>query len=346
MPHMMLFTARALPAGTGRASKAHASVLVVSGERAFLCHPGDVVACRSMASSNTIYVKTTVGPAYPANVDQTLGYAVQGSNLHGPLGQIIASTVPIAPSPDPIDRVQKIYPPWQVGWAERDAGTHTPRIYQGSWTWGVDAVPPMSADEANEFTTATDQEDILSEDLTRLARVTRPDPKTHHVYGSRIRDLLIRACTEVESQMKGVMKANGAKPQMKRFCTLDYVKLLGPMRLDEYAIRLTRYRDYPVIEPFKGWDPTNSTASIAWYDAYNATKHDREQEFHRGTLEHALSAAGALVIMLAAQYGPAGTRMLRDTSFFTFVKRPDWHHRDRNYAPPPGGQWTPVPYQF
>jgi hypothetical protein len=46
------------------------------------------------------------------------------------------------------------------------------------------------------------------------------------------------------------------------------------------------------------------TASLSWYDAYNAVKHDRESNFHRSTLENVLNACAALHILQVAQWGP------------------------------------------
>jgi hypothetical protein len=40
------------------------------------------------------------------------------------------------------------------------------------------------------------------------------------------------AATEVEAQWRGVLAPNGCSPA--RLSTADYVKILKPMRLDEY----------------------------------------------------------------------------------------------------------------
>lgn len=296
-----------------------------------------------MPSKNTIYVQVPSAAYMP---DQTMGYALMpNGDVFGILGIPTAQAHSITGA-NPLTFIQGAYPSYKVDWAEHDAGTYTPRFYRGTWAthnWpGMH--PPMSNAQANEFTTATEQEDILSGDLVELARVVSPDPTTRHAYGSKIRNLLISACTEVESQMKGILKANGYKPT-GNFTTNDYIKLCGPLRLEEYALRLTHYRDYGEIRPFQAWDSKHPTVSLAWYDAYNATKHDRELSFNRGALEHAISAVGALLILLAAQYGPERARPFRD-SFFTFGSRPEWDHKDRTYAPPPGASWNAALHAF
>lgn len=299
-----------------------------------------------MPSGNTIYVKVPVSTISP---DQTMGYAVlPNGDIEGILGlppQV--GSVQQAHGVDPLILMQRSYPSYDVGWAEHDAGVYTPRFYRGNWAnnW-PGMLPPMNDMEASEYTTAREQEDILSIELTDIARVVRPEQNTKHVYGSKIRNLLLAACTEVESQMKGILKANGTVANSKHFNTTDYVKLHRPLRLEEYSLTLSRYRDYGEIWPFQGWNATHSTTSLPWYDAYNATKHDRELNFNRGTLEHAIAATGALAILLLAQYGPSAARPAFLDSFFTAGSRPFWDNKDRTHAPPTGGSWTPLLHTF
>lgn len=299
-----------------------------------------------MVSTNTLYVKI---PVTNLNPDQTMGYAVLASgDLYGPLGTPAPLCRPLG-GVDGLAFMQATYGPptgYDVGWTERDAGVYTPRIYRGGWNLGWPGFyPDRTAAQENEFTTALEQEDILSSDLQEIARVVSPDVSNENAWGSKIRNLLMVACTEVESQMKGILKANGAMPTFKHFTTVDYVKLMAPLRLEEYTLKLARYRDYQDVVPFQGWTAANSTGSLAWYDAYIATKHDRELNFNRATLAHAISAAGALAILMAAQYGPPAIRPV-GRSLFTFVSMPEWHHRERTYAPPPSGNWTPVIHKF
>jgi hypothetical protein len=42
---------------------------------------------------------------------------------------------------------------------------------------------------------------------------------------------------------------------------------------------------------------------LSWYDAYNKTKHDREDNLNVGTLDNAVKAVGAAVVMFYAQFG-------------------------------------------
>ncbi|MGH1556984.1 hypothetical protein ACRAWD_02635 [Caulobacter segnis] len=101
-------------------------------------------------------------------------------------------------------------------------------------------------------------------------------------YGHEIRNLLILAAMEVETHWRGVLVANGFTRD--RPWTSDYVKLLVPMRLDQYAVGFRHYPWMDPVRPFGGWSADQPTQSLFWYDAYNGVKHNREHEFHRADL--------------------------------------------------------------
>jgi hypothetical protein len=55
--------------------------------------------------------------------------------------------------------------------------------------------------------------------------------------------------------------------------TKDYVKLLAPMKLDEYVVNLNYYPWLEPISPFASWSQPGTTQSLVWYHAYNQVKH-------------------------------------------------------------------------
>jgi hypothetical protein len=81
------------------------------------------------------------------------------------------------------------------------------------------------------------------------------------------------------------------------------MKLLTPMLLDSYQLSLQSYPHFPPFTPFGGWDAAAPTKSLTWYDAYNKTKHDREENLKFATLQNAVQAVGATVVMFHAQFG-------------------------------------------
>lgn len=206
-----------------------------------------------------------------------------------------------------------------------------------------------------EFTGDMIAFDLLETELERIFEVVEPGQKT--IYGHRLRQLLISACTEVENQLKRILMANSyPAPKSDRYSTADYVKVGKALRLGEFFTRLARYPSLPMLSPFKGWDASAPTQSLLWYDAYNATKHDRALHLERATLEHVLNAVAAVHILLVAQFGIGfpevtygRTTLLTQghgPRVFKLDDRPIYP-LDEQYIPPlDGSSWVPVNYSF
>lgn len=143
---------------------------------------------------------------------------------------------------------------------------------------------------------------ILIEKLYELFLYIEPSKTGLNSFSHKTRELLILACTEVESFWKQYMNIAGIKKS--RFTTNDYVKLLKPLALPEYEIRLKPYNEIKVFRPFYKWSQTNPTASLKWFDAYNKTKHDRESFFSEATLKRCIEAVSANIAMFCVRYGP------------------------------------------
>ncbi len=158
--------------------------------------------------------------------------------------------------------------------------------------------------------------------LQQICQTLHPSEENYTSYGHEIRNLLILACTEVEAQWKGVLKAH----EIVGKDTSDYVKLNKAMHLNEYSILLTHYPWLPEFCPFKDWQIDLPTQSLNWYDAYNKVKHDRELNFTKATLIHAINAVCANIIMLYAQFGRQQITKGRHeiAYFFEVVKFPKW----------------------
>lgn len=140
---------------------------------------------------------------------------------------------------------------------------------------------------------------VLLDLLQSICRVIHPEPPNMHAYGHELRNLLILAATEIEASWKGVLAANGKAGKN----TGTYISLLKPMRLDEFGVSFPLFPWLPERFPFRGWSHVDTTKSLPWYNAYNGVKHNREMEFNRATLQHAMDAVCANLVMLVAQYG-------------------------------------------
>jgi len=174
-----------------------------------------------------------------------------------------------------------------------------------------------------------------------VCRVAAPDNGTNHVYGSAIRNILILACTEVEAQLRGILKINGYAVKDEQLNMGHYARVAAPMKLSDYGVKLYSYRGYAEIRPFEGWAPGKG---LGWYRSYNSTKHDREAKFSEATLAHALSAVAALEILLFAEYGPG---IERSDRFFAITSRPSWDPSQYTFEHPLyPDKWVAATYDF
>jgi len=136
----------------------------------------------------------------------------------------------------------------------------------------------------------------------RITRVVTPSPENMNVYGSEIRDLLLLSCMECEAHWRSILRRGGITRE--RYTTSDYVLLAEPCRLGKGLVTFTPYRWMPPQIPFANWRLGGKpTQDIAWYDAYNATKHDRETNLNRATLQNAMDALAAVWITFVVRFG-------------------------------------------
>jgi hypothetical protein len=207
---------------------------------------------------------------------------------------------------------------------------------------------PSLTDNENAIASAKVQLSTLVRQLERICETVHPDERNLKAYGYDIRNLLILACTEVESHWRAVLKANGVSKD--RLTTRDYVGLADAMKLNDFAIS---FPDYPWIEPvapFKNWDEISPTETLPWYGAYNASKHDRESKLERATLRFAFDAVAACAIMIVAQFGEVFGFDLstsgRPRTFFWIRSGPVYELTDHYAESFKSGEWTPVDYSF
>lgn len=209
---------------------------------------------------------------------------------------------------------------------------------------------PGAHKDADAIAVAFGQLNVLTRQLAEICQTVHPTKNTLNTYGHAIRNLLILACTEVESHWRGILEENGIKK--KRYSTSDYVQILPAMHLDEYTLTFANYPWLDCRRPFQGWSAGAPTKSLKWYDAYNAVKHDRENNFSLATLGNAFDAVGACAIMMFAQYGYSIPNWLNSYSdrFFS-MRGPVWHPSEvytANYKNigSVNDVWTPVCYPF
>lgn len=145
---------------------------------------------------------------------------------------------------------------------------------------------------------------ILIEKLDEILLYIEPSPIGLQSYGHKSRELLILACTEVENQWAKYMRIANATPNGRPFNTNDYVKLAAPLYLKEFKVNFNLIQNGYNVSPFINWSTASPTQSLNWYNAYNKTKHDRENHFSEATLENCLHSIAAAIVMFSVRHGP------------------------------------------
>jgi hypothetical protein len=231
-----------------------------------------------------------------------------------------------------------------------EPGEYYPRIWRGIYDEGDrNRSTPVYPQEfyGSTFTYAINSMLVLFEELESIFKFVEPSKENGGAYGHKIRQLLILACTEVEACLKGAFRVNfdcGTRLNMN-----DYVRLLKPMGLNHYTVRLRAYPRCPSLKPFKHWHRAKPTTTLFWYQDYHAVKHDREAEFNKSTLTNVLNALAALYILHCAQWGPQVFSKSDHgvQSPFTLRTIPAWGIGELS-VPPLGdgkeGRWRPVRY--
>ena len=177
---------------------------------------------------------------------------------------------------------------------EVEPGCYYPRVWRPE-------KPGARVVERDAWAAAAAAARIIFSRLGDVLRFVEPDPNNLLAFGHELRMLLILACTEVESSWTGVLKAN--RYPAGKWTTNDYVKLLKPMKLDEWSVELAPALPLGALKPFAGWSGTAATQTLPWYDAYNKVKHFREDNLPLATLRHTIDAVAAVYVMFVVQFG-------------------------------------------
>jgi hypothetical protein len=209
------------------------------------------------------------------------------------------------------DWIQNHFGATNIEELELDAGNIIEGIWRPSLFYWEDIKNALNINSAEQRS----QEQalrVLVEKLDELLIFIEPSINGLHSYSHKTRELLILACTEVENQWRALLNLANYPVNGRNYTTNDYVKLLPVAYLDEYQIELKNYNSLSPHKPFSGWNASNPTQSLPWYDAYNKTKHNRDTHFSDATFQFAIDAVAANIIMYCVRFG--ALILLQDTN--------------------------------
>lgn len=146
---------------------------------------------------------------------------------------------------------------------------------------------------------------LIQADLQSIFEYVEPSDASRTAFSYRIHALLMRTCIEIEANFKAILEENDFTPK-GRLSITDYRKIDVTHHLSSYAVHLPIWNGTPPQwKPFEPWLAGRDKAEyhpLPWYQAYNASKHDRHEAFKQANLEHLISAVAALLIVISAQF--------------------------------------------
>lgn len=148
---------------------------------------------------------------------------------------------------------------------------------------------------------------MLQDDLQEVFEFVEPSDTNMKTHSFRIHELLMRTCIEIEANFRAILKENiytpisNGKPRKETSWNIrDFQKVNVSHRLSSYKVQYPVWDgEHCLFEPFKAWRTGNS---LPWYQAYNASKHDRHDNFKQASFENLLNAFAALQILISAQF--------------------------------------------
>ncbi len=144
--------------------------------------------------------------------------------------------------------------------------------------------------------------EMLYKDFEILFDYIEPCDSNENCYSLRIYELLLRTCTEIESNMKNILIKNGYRRSDDRDLNMsDYAVLNNSHFLSQFEVTMPNWTGKCKISPFEAWCEGIDN-KLPWYAAYNHVKHNRQEKFNEATLKNATLALCGLLVLYSAQF--------------------------------------------
>lgn len=150
---------------------------------------------------------------------------------------------------------------------------------------------------------------LIQDDLRSIFEYLEPSDECRTAYSYRIHAMLMRTCIEVEANFKAILEENTFTPPSRRSLNMtDYRKVDVTHHLSSYEVMLPIWNGTPpILKPFEQWKsarglPNPGGLSLPWYQAYNASKHDRQDEFKKASFENLVTAVAGLLVLVSSQF--------------------------------------------
>ena len=166
---------------------------------------------------------------------------------------------------------------------------------------------------------------LIMKDLQNLFEYIEPSQESMDTYSYKIHSLFMRICIEIEANFKAILNENIYTPKVNRFgqqvFNISVYKLVNySHHLSSYKVGLSQWagKELLTFEPFKNWNIQNG--KVEWYQAYNKSKHDRQDNFRLANMRNLLNAAAGLLVLISSQFrredfSPSYSRLISGGSF-------------------------------
>jgi len=185
-----------------------------------------------------------------------------------------------------------------------------PRTYRPHINWESDQYieHPLFAENARQYILAAE---LIYKDYTSLINYIEQSNDNKNCYSMRIYELFFRTCTEIEANMKAILRENHYiryKKSSKKHVVDDwnmkddYFLLNKTHHLSSYAVKFPNWiEDSDIIRPFYNWKDGDYKPLI-WYQDFTKVKHNRHEYFNKANFGNLVSSLGALAILLTTQF--------------------------------------------
>jgi len=149
---------------------------------------------------------------------------------------------------------------------------------------------------------------LILDDLRSIFEYVEPSDEGRTAFSYRIHALLMRTCIEIEANFKAIFEANTFSRPTNRLTMRDFRKIDVTHHLSSYEAMLPMWNGVsPAIRPFEPWQSLRGQSvpqgvPLTWYQAYNASKHSRQQAFKQANLWTLIEAVAGLIILVTAQF--------------------------------------------
>jgi hypothetical protein len=139
--------------------------------------------------------------------------------------------------------------------------------------------------------------------MQKLFEYIEPSNKNLGTYSYRIHELLLRTCIEVEANFKATLNENTYSKAKGYLDMGNYNKINITHHLSDYTVKIPIWAESEVtFKPFARWKEEKNN-SLCWYQAYNDSKHNRQNKFKQAKFEHLINAISGLFVLLSSQFG-------------------------------------------